>query len=85
MDTATRDKVDAMLSGYAVPLQIGELEQIESERNDVRTAHNADAIGTRSAPYVGWISDDGKRVPPGLKYDRVTMRAQASAGRLIHA
>lgn len=81
MDTTTTDKLEQMLAGHAVPLQIGELEQIEAEQWNIRTAHNADAIGTRSAPYVGWFSGSLSTSPPDLRIDTETMRASARAGR----
>lgn len=80
---ATGCKIAEMLSGYSVLLTVSELDEIESEGWNVRTAHNAGAIGTRSAPYVGWMSGRVSTSPPGLRIDRSTMRASAFAGRCV--
>lgn len=75
-------KVDAMRRGEAVPLTVAELDVLEPGYC-IRTAHNKDAIGTRSAPYVGWMSGSVSTSPPDLEIDRKTMKAVARAGRCV--
>lgn len=56
--------LDQMRAGNAVELHAADLDVLESERVEIRTSHNLNAIGTRSRPYVGWIDPSGKRYPP---------------------
>lgn len=79
--TPVSAKVEAMRKGEAVLLSIEELEAIEAEGWAVRTAHNAGTIGTRSAPYVGWMSGSLSTSPPMIRIDPKTMRAAALSGR----
>jgi hypothetical protein len=79
--TDVMTKVHLMLTGEAVLLTVDELDAIEAEGWNVRTAHNADAIGTRSAPYVGWMSGSLSTTPPAMRIHRDTMKASAKPGR----
>lgn len=79
--TAITAKVEAMRRGEAVLLGVEELDAIEADGWMVRTAYNAAAIGTRSAPYVGWMSGSLSTSPPMIRIDVKTMRAAALEGR----
>ena len=79
MDLTT--KTELMLTGEAVLLTVDELEALEADRWNIRTAYNAGAIGTRSAPYVGWMSGSLSTSPPMIRIDPKTMRAAALPGR----
>lgn len=74
-------KVEAMRKGEAVLLTVDELDAIEADGWAVRTAYNAGAIGTRSAPYVGWMSGSLSTSPPMIRIDTKTMKAAALDGR----
>jgi hypothetical protein len=75
-------KIAAMRRGDAVLLTVDELDKLEPGYC-IRTAFNRDAIGTKSAPYVGWMSGSVSTSPPGLEIDRKTMKAGARAGRCV--
>lgn len=81
MSDAIDAKVEAMRKGEAVELHIDELDRMEADGWQIHTAHNAGAIGTRSAPYVGWMSGSVSTSPPMIRIDPKTMRAAALHGR----
>lgn len=67
MNKATEEKLKEMLNGKAAILTDEDVDAIEKAGYEVRTAFNANRIGTLDM-YVGWMLDEAK--PAELKFNK---------------
>lgn len=83
MEVTTRVKLEEMLSNKAVVLTDSQLDELQAEEIEVRTACHARQCGTLDK-WVGWISPDPKARPEFYSKSEDLMYMSALPGVLVY-